>query len=127
MNALRRIHATLVPGGLVVDTEPLSARPPVCTRGRRLGSLDMREWLRTIDAVDALVAKTIGEGLYVIEDEERFVVADEYDNGRELVETVRGWQGTRISDTLGKKVAAAASPLTVHQEVRLRVLRARDG
>ena len=127
MHALRRIHATLVPGGFVVDTQPLSARPPVCTRGRRLGTLDMREWRRTVAAVDAFVAKTISEGLYAIENEERFVVTDEFDNGRELVETVSAWRGTRISHALGRSVAAAASPLTVHQEVRLRLLRARDG
>lgn len=127
MHALRRIHAALVPGGLLVDTQPVSARPPVCGGGRRLGTLDMREWLRTIDAVDAFVAKTIAEGLYAIEDEECFVVTDDYDNGLELVETVSDWRGTRISHALAKSVAAAASPLTVHQEVRLRVLRAQDG
>ncbi|TML25132.1 MAG: hypothetical protein E6G32_01530, partial [Actinobacteria bacterium] len=74
MNALRRIHAALVPGGLVVDTQPVSARPPVCRDGRRLGTLDMREWIGTVDAVDALVAQTIDEGLYEIERELQLVV-----------------------------------------------------
>jgi hypothetical protein len=41
VNALRRIHAALVPGGLVVDTQPVSARPSVEAFGVELGTLDL--------------------------------------------------------------------------------------
>jgi hypothetical protein len=126
VNALRRIHAALVPGGLVVDTQPVSARPPVCRDGRRLGTLDMREWIGTVDAVDALVAQTIDEGLYEIERELQLVVTDTYDNGAELVEHVSGWKGTRISHALAARVAGAAPPVTLDQDVRLRLLRATE-
>lgn len=123
MDALRRIHAALVPGGIVVDTQPVSARPPVEAGGSRLGTLDMREWLSTVDAVDALVAQTIDDGLYAIEGEQRFVVTDTCDDGAEFVETVSGWRGTRISKALAARVAAAVPPVTLRQEVRLRLLR----
>ncbi len=123
MHALRRIHAALVPGGLLVDTQPVSARPPVKTGRRRLGTLDMREWLRTIQAVDVLVARTVDDGLYAIEDEQRFLVTDTFDNAPELVEIVSGWQGTRIPRVLSDRVLAAGSPVGVYQEVRLRLLR----
>jgi hypothetical protein len=112
---------------LLVDTQPVSARPQVQAGGRLLGTLDMREWLKTIEAVDELVAQTIDDGLYVIVDEQRFVVTDTFESGRELVETVSGWQGTRISRTLAGRVAAALPPVCVDQEVRLRLLRARGG
>ena len=56
----------------------------------------MREWLKTIEAVDELVAMAIDDALYMIEDEHRFLVADRWEGGPELVETVSGWQGTRI-------------------------------
>jgi hypothetical protein len=123
VNALRRIHASLVPGGLVVDPQPVSPRPPVEAGDRQLGTLDMHSWRRTVDAVDRLVAQTIEDRLYVLAGEHRFVVTDMFDNGAELVETVSGWQGTRISAALAKHVRAAAPPMRVHQDVRLRLLR----
>ena len=125
MNALRRIHAALVPDGLVVDTQPISARPMVEAGGLQLGTLDMREWRTTIDAVDALVAETIDDGLFVLEAERSFMVTDTFDDGRELVESVSGWRGTRISRALARRVTAGTPPVTVHQEVRLHLLRAR--
>ncbi len=124
MNALRRIHATLVRDGFLIDTQPVSARPLVQAGRRRLGTLDMREWRETIEAVDELVARAIDDGLYVIEDEHRFSVTDAFESGRELVETVSDWQGTRISRVVGERVVAARPPVCVHQEVRLRLLRA---
>ena len=52
VHALQNIHATLAPGALLVDTQPVSARPRVASDGVSLGSLDMRDWLETIQAVD---------------------------------------------------------------------------
>jgi hypothetical protein len=127
VNALRNIHAALIRGGLLVDTQPVSVRPPVKAGSHPRGTLDMREWLKTIEAVDELVGRTVDDGLYVIEDEQRFLVTDTFDSGRELVETVSGWQGTQISRTLAERVAAALPPVCVDQEVRLRRLRARGG
>ena len=125
VHALRRIHAALVPSGVLVDTQPVSARPPVISNGVRLGTLDMREWVDTVEAVDRLVAETIDAGLYALEHEQHLLVTDTYDDGPELVETVRDWQGTRISRGLEARVAAARPPLTLEQEVRLRLLRRR--
>jgi hypothetical protein len=124
VNALRKIHAALIRDGFVVDTQPVSTRPPVHAGSRRLGTLDMREWLKTTEAVDELVARTVDDGLYVIEDEQRFLVTDTFESGPELVETVSGWQGTRISRALSERVVAARPPVCVYQEVRLRLLRA---
>lgn len=125
MDALRGIHAVLVPGGLVVDTQPLSPRPPVLAGDEHLGTLDMRAWRATIGSVDDRVAQVVADRLFAIERETRFVVVDTYDNGPELVDTVSGWQGTRISQALAGRVTRARPPITVHQDVRLRLLRAR--
>jgi hypothetical protein len=127
VNALRRIHGALVPDGLVVDTQPVSARPTVEAGGLQLGRLDMREWGTTIDAVDALVAETIDAGLFARESASSFIVADTFDDGSELVESVSGWRGTQISRALMRRVTAARPPIRVHQEVRLQLLRARAG
>jgi hypothetical protein len=123
VHALRNIHAALVCDGIVVDTQPVSDRPPVASDGAKLGTLDMRDWLATIHAVDELVAETIAAGLYELRHESRFVVTDTNENGPECVETVSGWRGTRVSPGVSRRLAAATQPVTVRQEVRLRLFR----
>jgi hypothetical protein len=75
-------------------SRPTSRRPsepPIAADGVTLGTLDMREWLDTIQTVDELVAETIDAGLYKLQHESLFVVTDTYDNGPECVELVDGW------------------------------------
>ena len=83
VHALHNIHTALAPDAILVDTQPVSARPPVAAVGVSLGALDMREWLETIHAVDELVAETISARLYELQHESLFVVTDTYDNGPE--------------------------------------------
>ena len=123
MHALRNIHAALTPHGILVDTQPISASPPVASDGGELGTLDMHDWLDTIHSVDELVAETIAAGIYELERESRFVVTDTYDNGPECLDIVSGWLGTRIPPELTQRLAATTRPVTVQQEVRLRLLR----
>ena len=123
MHALRNIHVALAPDGVLVDTQPVSARPPVVSNGGELGTLDMRDWLDTIHAVDELIAETIAGGLYALNYKSRFVVTDTYDNGPECLETVSGWRGTRVPPGVAQRLAAATSAVKVEQQVRLRLLR----
>jgi hypothetical protein len=124
VNALTRIHAALVPGGIVVDTQPVSAAPPVDAHDGRLGTLDMRDWGRTIEAIDGSIRQTVADGLFAHEGERSCVVVDAFDSGDEFVEIVSGWQGTRIPPALAERARAASPPVRVHQDVRLRLLRA---
>jgi hypothetical protein len=123
VHALHNIHAALAPAAILVDTQPVSARPPIAADGITLGTLDMREWLDTIQAVDECFAETIGAGLYELQHESRFVVTDSYDDGAECLEIVGGWRGTRVPDSVSTRLAATTSQVTVQQEVRLRLLR----
>jgi hypothetical protein len=124
VDALSRIHAALVPGGIILDTQPISVHPPVTAAGRELGTLDMRAWGTTIDAIDRLVTQTLDDGLFALDAEHRFVVTDTFDDGREFVAEASGWQGTRIPHVLERRAIVAPPPISVDQEVRLRVLRA---
>jgi hypothetical protein len=124
VNALRRIHAALVSGGVLIDTQPISSRPAVETSAGQLGTLDMRGWSTIIRAVDERLAQTIDDGLWTDEGQHRYVVTDTFGSGGELVDTVKDWQGTRISEGLRRRLRTAAGQTYVHQEVRLRVLRA---
>jgi len=123
VHALRNIHAALAPDGILVDTQPVSASPPVASDGGELGSLDMHDWLDTIHAVDERFAEMVAAGLYELEHGSWFVVTDTYDNGPECLETVSGWRGTRVPPGLSQQLAAAASRVSLQQEVRLRLLR----
>ena len=124
MNALHRIHSAIIPGGLVLDVQPVGPAPPVESNGQRLGSLDMREWRVTIDHVAALVDETVAKGLFAEEAERRYEILETFDDGKEFVETVREWTGTNISQTLAARVERAMPPLTIQESVRLRALRA---
>ena len=123
MHALRNIHAALAADGILADTQPVSASPPVAVDGGELGSLDMHEWLDTIHAVDERTDETIAAGLYELEHESRFIVSDSFDNGPECLNIVSGWRGTRVPSEMTQRLAAATSTVTVEQQVRLRLLR----
>jgi hypothetical protein len=123
VHALRNIHDALGADGILVDTQPVSASPSGAADGRELGSLDMREWLDTIHAVDERSAETIAAGLYELEHESWFVVTDTFDNGPECLKIVSGWRGTRVPLGVSQRLAAATSRVSVQQEVRLRLLR----
>jgi hypothetical protein len=125
VNALRRIHAVLVPGGILVDTQPISPQPPVDAAGGQLGTLDMREWRCTVDAVDDRIQATVAEGLFSPGGETSVVVADGFDDGAEFVEVVKAWRGTRIPAELAERAASADPPVRVLQDVRLRLFKAR--
>jgi hypothetical protein len=123
VNALRNIHAALVPGGLVVDTQPVSAHPPIKGSAGELGRLDMREWAQTVDTIDGLVAATLRDGMFALEEERDLVVTESFDDGAQLVAAVREWQGTQISAALADRVARERGAVHAHQDVRLRILR----
>ena len=127
MHALRNIHTALTPAGVLVDTQPTSPHPRVTAAGGELGRLDMREWLGTIHAVDGLVAEAVEAGLYELQHEERFLVSDAFDNGRECLETASSWRQTRVPPSLASRLDATLATVIVEQEVRLRLFRRSAG
>jgi hypothetical protein len=127
VHALRNIHAALTPTGLLVDTQPIEPHPPVTADGAELGRLDMREWLGTIRAIDELVAEAVGAGLYELQHEERFLVSDAFDNGRECLETAGSWRQTEVPRSLASRLDATKTTVRVEQEVRLRLFRCSAG
>jgi hypothetical protein len=123
VHALRNIHAALAPDGLLVDTQPVSAHPRVAAGGLALGTLDMRDWLDTIHAVDERFDETMAAGLYQLKHEQHFTVTDAFADGPECLETVKSWRGTRVPQSLASRLEATPVTVTVEQDVRLRLLR----
>jgi hypothetical protein len=122
VDALERIHAALDEGGVVVDTQPVSARPPVFGRNGQLGTLDMREWAKTIAAVDARIVEAIDRGRFSVAADEQMVVTDVYDDLAELVKETTEWKGTNVPRALARRADAASGAVELHQNVRVRVL-----
>jgi hypothetical protein len=123
VNALRRIHAVLVPGGVVVDTQPVSARPRVEAEGTELGTLDIANGGRPPMPSTGSRQRRRRWPLRA-QAERRFIVADTADDGPALVDALSGWHGTSVPGALARRIAAADPPISVYQHVRLRLLRA---
>ena len=123
MHALRNIHSALVPNGLLVDTQPISAHPRVTANGGELGALDMREWIETIQAVDERVNETISTGLYDLTDERELVVTSIFDDGPDCLKIAGAWRGTRVPRLLADRLAVMRDQVALEQQVRLRLLR----
>ncbi len=124
MNALRNLHSALVPGGLLLDMQPVGGRVPLEAAGAKLGSVDMREWGRTVAAIARLVDSVLADGLFDDVDERRYDVLETFDDGAELLETVATWDGSTISTALARRVRRASPPFVIVEPVLMRVLKA---
>jgi hypothetical protein len=128
VHALHNIHAALAPGGMLIDTQPISAHPPVTANGVELGRLDMREWLETIRAVDNEVGVTLTAGLYAPGHHREFTVTSTFDDGPDCLEIAGSWQGTtRVPPLLATQLAATHEQVALEQQIRLRLLRRTPG
>jgi hypothetical protein len=122
VDALTRIHAALVPGGVLVDTQPVSLRLPVTLHGEPIGELEDDEWLETIAAVDGEIEKAVAAGLFSSGHEERYSIVHEFGSGGECLEVVGTWGGTHIPAEIASRLAHGSGCATVEHDVRLRLL-----
>lgn len=122
VDALTRIHAALVPGDVLVDTQPVGPRLPVALDGEPIGELEDDEWLETVAAVDREVEKTLTAGLFELRHEELYTVVHEFGSGRECLDVVDGWAGTSIPEEVAARLERGETRTTVDQGTRLRLL-----
>ena len=122
VDVLTRIHAALVPDGVLVDTQPVSPRLPVTLDGEPIGELDDEEWLQTVAAVDAETDKALSAGLFELRHEERYLVLHEFGSGEECLEVVGSWAGTQVPPEVALHLEGSSGRVTVEQGTRLRLL-----
>jgi hypothetical protein len=127
VDALTRIHAALVPGGVLVDTQPVSLRLPVALDGEPIGELEDDEWIETVAAVDAELEKTLAAGLFELRHEERYTVVHEFGSGPECLDVVAGWAGTNVPEEVAARLERGDARTTVEQGTRLRLLVRSEG
>ena len=122
VDALTRLHAALVPEGLLVDTTPVSLRLPVALDDEPIGELEDDVWLETVVAVDTEIEKALAAGLFELQHEERYVVVHEFGSGAECLDVVAGWAGTNVPEEVAARLRGSDSRVTVEQDTRLRLL-----
>lgn len=123
VDALTRIHAALVPDGVLVDTTPVSLRLPVALDGEPVGELEDDEWLETVAAVDEEIEKAVAAGLFELEHEERYGIVHEFGSGDECLEVAGSWGGTTVPAAVAARLERAPARATVEHDVRLRLFR----
>lgn len=124
MNALRRIHRSLVPGGLLLDVHPT---PPdafiVCGRAI-LGTFDEEEFHGRVRATEAALDETLLLGWFTLETQRRHLTTDRFDSAGELLERAFERRGSRLPEELIPRIEAAAPPFEIRHHVVLHRLRA---
>ena len=125
VDALTRIHAALVPGGVLVDTQPVGPRLPVTLDGEPIGELEDEEWLEIVAAIDAEIEQVLAAGVFELRHEERYSVVHEFGSGRECLDVVAGWAGTNVPEDVGALLEGGNARTTVEQDTRLRLLNRR--
>jgi hypothetical protein len=122
VNALRRVHRSLVPGGTLVDIHPLAPALRAEAGGRVLGSFDGSQFLSDVAAAEAYIEDT---GLWKLETEARFDVIQRCESGEEAVVYARDYGGYTVPDELARRVRAAPPPVDVREFAAVRRFRAR--
>ena len=123
VDALTRIHTALVPGGVLVDTQPVSPRLPVTLGGEPVGELDDDEWLETVAAVDRETDEALAAGLFELRHEERYTVVHAFGSGEECLQVVGSWAGTTVPPEVASLLERGGSGrVTVEQDTRLRLI-----
>ena len=127
MNVLRNVHQALVPKGLLLDAHPSGADFPVHAGTRGLGFVDARRFLRLVDAMDACVARVLGEGLFEEVRTLRRRVAERFENAHEALEHADGWVNLRLPAGVRRRLLATDErPVELVEAVLYRLLRKRS-
>ena len=115
----------LVPGGALVDLQPIPPSPSLHAGGRVLGTVDQsRVWERFARA-DPGVETAVREGLYTLETELELDVIERFDSKENLIATINERDDWHMTRQLAARLEAADPPIDGHDRLRLRRYRAR--
>ncbi len=123
MNALRRIHRSLVRGGVLLDLQPMLVSAPVVNADGVLGRLDERSFRAVADRVNLALEETIRAALFAQDREVDLDVVHRFNGAPELLAEVGTWTGTTVPAALRRRLTGSRPPFDVHEGVRLRRLR----
>ena len=124
VHVLRNVHRGLGERGLVLEIHPLGHDFPVRAGGRGLGFVDARAFSRIVDAMDAVVERTIAEGLFEDVRTARRYVAERFDDAAEALEHVAGWENLRLPAPVRRRLSRTDErPVEFVETIGYRLLR----
>ncbi|MGH3007307.1 MAG: hypothetical protein ACRDOS_15640 [Gaiellaceae bacterium] len=123
MYALRNIHRMLVPGGVLVDLQPIPPSPSLHAAGELLGRLDQRQVWERFATTEPGIDAALAEGLYALEAELEFDVIERFDSKASLIATINGRDDWHMSGQLAARLEVADPPIDGRDHLRLRTFR----
>jgi hypothetical protein len=124
VDALRKIHETLKPGGALLDLHPTNPFASVEAGGRALGALDESEFMDLVAETGAGLDEAVALGLFVPQRAVRFDVIERFDDGEELIRKVdHEWFGTLVPAEVAAAIRSERPPFDLRERVVLQRLR----
>lgn len=124
VNALTRIHRSLVRNGTLLDLHPVLPFATAEARGSSFGAFEENEFMTIVAEAEAGLDEVVDRGLFALERELTFDVLERFDDAEELLETVAGWDGFHVPARVARRVRSAEPPIDVRERVVLRSFRA---
>ena len=124
MNALQRIHRSLIPRGILFDLQPTLTNTKIVDAAGVVARLDESAFRADVDRANARFMETIRAGLFASEREIITTVVERFDTAIEPGTEVKCWTGTRIPAAVLDHINRSERFFEVHEDVRLRRLRA---
>ena len=121
VDALRQIHRSLVPGGVLLDMRPGPTDAGVHAGGELVSFLDESEFWRETEETDAALRAAVREGSSRPSPRSASMLCTE--SGALLLEEVGGWRSTRIPDDVVKSLGPGRPPFEVVEPCTLQRLR----
>ena len=123
MDVLRRLHETLVPGGLVLDLRSIPPSPRVESDGETLGEIDYWAWFERAERDAEALEVLVRERLLVPEQAVEHEIVVVYPSGRDLLTHADGWRLKRVPGALAERVTALDRACRVRENCLARRLR----
>jgi hypothetical protein len=125
VHALSNIHQMLVPGGALLDLQPIPPSPSLYVGGYRLGTVDQSQVWERFARAEPGVEAAVREGLFRLERELEFDVIERFDSKETLIATINGRDDWHMTGRLAARLEAADPPIDGRDRMRLRLYRAR--
>jgi hypothetical protein len=115
----------LVPGGALVDLQPVPPSPTLHAGGEKLGNVDQSQVWERFARADPGVEAAVGEGLFGLDAELEFDVIERFESKETLISTINARDDWHMTGQLAARLEAANPPIDGHDRMRLRKYRAR--
>ncbi|MGH3103796.1 MAG: hypothetical protein ACRDN6_06855 [Gaiellaceae bacterium] len=123
VHALRRIHRSLAPEGILLDLRSIPPHEAVEADGVQLGRMDESAFFARADASVAELESLVAEGLFRHEAEVELEILDRFDTAAEALESLLARDHSRVPDELAARLREHDGPVALRARLVLKRLR----